>query len=303
MLPTKKLESSNLSLPVSRVSSSQRLSQLNSSTAYNSIPGTPLKYLSSSLNPTRNSSNTPHATLHYASQYPVTGETIPVIENVKKFEETFVTLTNNISTFKDQELVENINVLINLNNEINSSICDLGKHQKLGKELGTLKKDENDLNQKAKILLKELLSYHTELKKLPRIPNFHEGSQDKDIEVREILKYALKLSKFTKAPPTVANAPYQIHPNNYIWPAEDALRRGNLAISSIRSNEIISEALGGEIANSEKEPEHLDNHSAKSGHSSDNEGSDVVRKSLHTNSTASDALDIDLFDPDEEQSD
>ena len=38
--------------------------------------------------------------------------------------------------------------------------------------------------------------------------------------------------------------PFQIHPNNYVWPAEDSLRRGMLAQASLQAEEIIRHELG-----------------------------------------------------------
>ena len=67
---------------------------------------------------------------------------------------------------------------------------------------------------------------------------------NRNVDVDDILKYAFKLAKFTKAPATVANMPFQIHPNNYVWPAEDSLRRGMLAQASLQAEEIIRHELG-----------------------------------------------------------
>ena len=52
----------------------------------------------------------------------------------------------------------------------------------------------------------------------------------------------MKLAKFSKAPATVVSQ--MIHPNNYIWPAEDALRRGMLAVASLKPDELIQSELG-----------------------------------------------------------
>lgn len=60
---------------------------------------------------------------------------------------------------------------------------------------------------------------------------------DNPLKTDELLKYAARLAKFTTIP---ATSDLNIGPNNYIWPAEDALRKGMLATAVRYRNELIA---------------------------------------------------------------
>ena len=238
--------------PVSRKGSLTRLNQLGR-------PGTPTgtNYVSLSLNPKNGS--------HGNSAASAAFNKLPIVEDVSKFEENLAKLSRKITLFNDTGIQGFVKELISINDDLRMRTTDLEKHRKLGLETRDLEKQSHTYDQKFNEILKELISCRSELKKLPNAPTtpqanstqtddprfagkFKRGVVEGLIEeppnMEEVLKYALKLSKFTKAPPTMANLQFQIHPNNYVWPAEDALRRGMLALLSLKPEDVIADELG-----------------------------------------------------------
>lgn len=309
MIPHKKQDQSFISLPVSRVASAQRLNHLNSTnTASN--PSTPgALYVSSSLNPNKNLPVTPNQTK--TKEQMKLFDDLFIIKQLREFELALTVLSSSISSFKDEDVNSHIDKLIEKSDLISKEVRCLDKHQKLGDRILTLEAEKVLLDTQLKHVLKELIEYRAQLKKLPRLPANAEASnkQLKSIDIQETLKYAMKLSKFTKAPATASNAPFQIHPNNYIWPAEDALRRGMLALASLKSDEIIKEELGGdkpeqsteEVEEDKKEKEEEGKNSPKPRRGSF--GAYSSGPAVTEQPTSNGALDLDLFDPDEDDSD
>lgn len=305
MIPQKRLDQQFKSLPVSRINSSRNLNQLSQQAANNpyiSNPSTPGPYVSSSLNPGKNIRNEESKEARKENDAEVF-ESLPIVEKVRQFEQTLTNLSNCVSSFKEEELTKNLEDLVNLNHLIHGEIEELKNHQEIGNKIISLEEEEKKLDSTNKYILKELVSYRNELKKLPRLPSNRSKDNTKtEIEVNEVLKYAMKLSKFTKVLPSVLNAPLNVHPNNYIWPAEDALRRGMLALSSIRAEDLINNELGSsekiELNDNEEEMEDVEDVSMIS---NDQPSKAKVHKEVADKpKEAPIALDLDLFDPDEE---
>lgn len=263
MLPHRK-EPLIQSVPVSRVASTQRLNQLSPATIgspgnsvqFSSRPSTPVPYVPSSLNPnpTRLFALAPNSN---SSAYDEKFEKLPIVEKLVQFEQSLTTLSSDITSFRDSDdrIQQTVQELIKLNDSIYSDILQVEVHQKLGAKIKTLKEEKGKLDSTAKDALKELIQYRSQLKELPTLPTVSKKSRRSDnnhlVDIKEILKYAMKLSKFTKIPPSAVEFPQQVHPNNYIWPAEDSLRRGMLAISSLRGEELIQT----ELKDTEEKPE------------------------------------------------
>lgn len=320
MLPHKRNEASLKSVPVSRVSSSQRLNQLAAQpNAYASIPSTPSAYVTSSLNPSRHLPITPGNIKSKITNKEELDkfEKLPVVQHVNQLEKLLNDLSSDISSFKDEAIVETISDIIHTNNQLKANIDGLGQHRELGEEIKQLTGKQTDLNNQSKHILIELIGFRNELKKLPRLPAAAPAKnvpEKEKVEVSLILKYAMKLAKFTKAPATVGNAPFQIHPNNYVWPAEDALRRGMLAASSLKEDEIIKNELNdGKTPEKDVEAEVedvpvLDDPVQAEKKSTGRRSSfgeygkeDVTSAPVKKDESAD--LDLDLFDPDDEFSD
>lgn len=304
MLQHKKKDQSFISVPVSRVGSSLRLNQLaaqNSAGAYKSIPSTPSGYVSSSLRP--KTPTTGSRSQISSKEQLAAFEKLPVVEHVKAFEGALTDLSNSISSFKEDQITDSVEALIHHSDHISAELRSLQRHQQLGHKIDSLESENRALEDKSKHILKELISLRGELKLLPRLPSRNDTTKNtNDVNIEEALKYAMKLAKFTKAPATAANAQFQIHPNNYIWPAEDALRRGVLALCSLKPDEILKQELGDvpvavdvdvEEPVQEKEPELERRPSAGEASIKQKRPVEIEQPQIPAPS-----LDLDLFDPD-----
>lgn len=252
MFPHKK-DQSFISVPVSRVGLSNRLNQLNvSNTNGNGVPsrpGTPgASYVTSSLNPTKNipiSQSDFHANAR-TQQELEKFNLLAITQSLRQFESTFSDLSRAISSFQEDSITQNVEGLIHICDAMTNELNFLKKHLDLGKEIAAVLVTRSELDTHTKHLLKELISYRSELKRLPKLPATHDRvdpvSQINEVSVPEVINYSMKLAKFSKAPATVVTQ--LIHPNNYIWPAEDALRRGMLAMASLKTEELIKAELG-----------------------------------------------------------
>lgn len=310
MLPLRKTDQAFKSVPVSRVGSAQRLTHPGASN-----PLTPSSYVLSSLNPNK---NIPVTLQNIRSKIKTKEqlelfEKLFIVQKVSEFERLLTELASSISSFQEENITELIENLISTNDEIVKEIEVLHHHQDLGNRIDVLEQERTDLDNEAKNILKELISCRAELKKLPRLPanksNLKKDESMNSIDIQETLKYAMKLSKFTKAPATTANAPFQIHPNNYIWPAEDALRRGMLAVASLKADEIIKKELGEEEVKQDEEQEKPKEEKVEKEEPIARRGSfgsyssapkeELGQEGQQQQQAA--ALDLDLFDPNEEE--
>ncbi|SGZ55290.1 CIC11C00000003000 [Sungouiella intermedia] len=297
MLPHK--DQSFISVPVSRVGLSTRLNQLNglnNASRPTSRPGTP-SYVTSSLNPTR---NLPVSLTNIRSKINTKEdldrfENLPIVVSLRDFETTFNDLSLLVSSFKEEEIAAKVDSLISISNNISKELDVLKHHQVLGTQIDLLKTQNSTLDTESKHILKELISCRADLKKLPRLPAKSTQKDPIEVSVQGLLNYAMKLAKFSKAPPTVMSQ--MIHPNNYVWPAEDALRRGMLAMASLKPDELIRAEIG-----EKSEPEDVEMEDAKEElpHYEERPTKPVENAALAPKEATPAALDLDLFDEDED---
>lgn len=283
--------------PVSRVGSSQRLNQLANPTSRST---TPQPYVVSSLNPVRNQLVNSRGT---SSEADKEFERLPMVEQITNFEVQLQELSTKISTFKEDGLDAIVDKLIKINDDLKSKTSELEQHRELGRQIDQLETIGSNLDSRFKYILKELIACRSELQKLPKNPK-KSTTIVNQFSTEDVLKYAMKLAKFTKAPPTIAQ-PYQIHPNNYIWPAEDALRRGMLAQCSLTPDEILKAELNTgneqEILSPVKNIEKNFNQEPQK----ERKGSfgDYGNNENKESKNDDQGIDLDLFDPDDEFSD
>lgn len=237
-----------LSLPVSRVGLSTRLNQI---AQPNLRPATPATYVSSSLNPNKARSATPVATLaglKLVSQEDLQRfEELPIVKDIRQFETTLAAVAAAVSSFKDEEVVPAVHKLIDINENISKAVGDLETHQQLSLEIAKLKQENDELDNHLKETLRKLISIRASLRLVPGTSTHNISTTAQDLhglDIPTLLDYSMKLAKFSKAPATVQSQ--MVHPNNYIWPAEDALRRGMLAMASLKPDELIRAELGAE---------------------------------------------------------
>lgn len=151
-------------------------------------------------------------------------------------------LNNLISSIQSYHPNESLAVdLINDNDQINDIISELHITNDNFKSYNkSMEINNNQLSNSLNKILDTLVDCKRELDKLPK--NCIVDNTDDD-NTKEILSYALKLSKFSKIPKTFDG---MLLPNNFIWPGDDNLRRGSLAITSIIPDKIINyENFGG----------------------------------------------------------
>lgn len=327
MFPHKK-DQSFISVPVSRVGLSNRLNQLNnlnvSPSRISSRPGTPgATYVTSSLNPTK---NLPVSQNEIQSKIKTPEELekfnlLCITQSLRQFEEIFTDLSQCISSFKEDAITQKVADLIDVSQSMSSELNVLRQHLDLGKKIDLLLQTQNELDKEAKHILKELISCRSELKRLPKLAAAHDRvdptNELNEVNVQEVLDYSMKLAKFSKAPATVVSQ--MIHPNNYIWPAEDALRRGMLAVASLKPDELIQSELGDDTLQardvdmkdaSPEMPEVTETYEAKSKDEQKTVAPKDPPKSPGHSKQPTDAslkeelapntLDLDLFDPDED---
>lgn len=92
------------------------------------------------------------------------------------------------------------------------------------------------LSDTMEIILKDLGDAKHELDVLPSTKS--KLLQDLSTEnTSQVLTYGLKLAKFTKLSKSLNGL---VHPNNFIWPADDTLRRGGLAMMNSIGEKIIA---------------------------------------------------------------
>lgn len=104
----------------------------------------------------------------------------------------------------------------------------------------TLEENDKLLTDSLFDILNTLIDCKRNLDVLPKI-DYSVNDKNDNNEINEndtklILSYALKLSKFSKIPRTFDG---NLLPNNFTWPGDDNLRRGNLAIASMIPDKLV----------------------------------------------------------------
>ncbi|KAI5960916.1 MED4 [Candida theae] len=316
MLTHHKENSPLRSRPVSRATSSTRLNQLSQESRIspnsNSRPSTPSAYIPSSLNPSKyNSSHQDSADDNIRSSEELDAfNAIPIVQKISHFRTALDTLSNGISHYKEDEFYSNIERIVETNSSLEKEVHELSKHKERSREIANLSDTNKKLENKLKDNLRALVGLRAELKKLPSVHREHANLEgiESPVDVESILNYSMKLAKFTKAPAAVGNVPFQIHPNNYIWPAEDSLRRGMLAMSSLHADEIVNAELS---EGHHKKTDDMEEEIVEPESNEKSEGDSREKRQSKPQQTrrVSDAeeeqvgLDLDLFDPNDEYSD
>lgn len=280
-------------IPVAAVGSSNRLSQLNSPYGLRSHASTPNNYQMSSLNPNAKSNQE----VRDQDKEEAFNE-LPLTKIVNDLEKTLLSLSSKISSFDSLNLDDNIRAILEIDQDLKHQINELHQHQRLGEVIRDLEEESLTLNNTSRHILQKLIGFRAELKGLPSLPTkeLPHSETVKNVNVDEILKYGMKLAKFTRIPPTSAAS----HPNNFVWPAEDSLRRGMLALASLKSDEILQNEIGetkqivgdSQIESTVIEEEQVDQPTSKI--------SSKSRPVIEKPQEAASSLNLDLFDPENE---
>lgn len=264
-----------------------------------SLPHTPT-YQSSNLNPNTHVRNKNRPIISQTSEqleYETKFKELKIVKIVDRFEENINMLSQKVTSFQTEDLANVVSFMIDINDELNVEIEKLEKHRLLKQTIDELQHTKQELTTESKLILRRLLEFRSQLKQLPKLTAKPSALDESiaSVDIEQVLKYGLKLSKFTRVPPS-SNGAAAPHPNNFIWPAEDSLRRGMLAMSSLKSDQIIQKELGIESANP-KEPE-----TTNMADSKPSSGKQPLR-AKPKEKLAPATLDIDLFDPQDSDSD
>lgn len=164
---------------------------------------------------------------------------VHIYNDLSEFEEILGRLVESVDKYKpDLNIAKE---LIKADTKLFKSLDSFSKYDEIDSKMKQLDEESGRLDVKTKEVLEILNECHDDLNALPMLEQV-EFEMDTILKQREkinssvLLDYATKLSKFTKIPPTFDRG--SIGPNNFIWPAEDALRRGMLAIASLHSKEM-----------------------------------------------------------------
>ncbi|CAI4064279.1 hypothetical protein N7582_002664 [Saccharomyces uvarum] len=164
---------------------------------------------------------------------------VQLYEDLCRYEDILGKLVESVDRFKPN--LEIAKDLIKTDESLFNNVKLLADYDKIDLNLRKIDKDSEELDSKTRKILEILNECHDELSALPMLEQveFEKKTilqQRSKINSTALLDYATKLSKFTRIPPTFDKG--TVGPNNFIWPAEDALRRGMLAMASLHSKEL-----------------------------------------------------------------
>lgn len=164
---------------------------------------------------------------------------VQIYGDLTQYEEKLAALVESVDHFKPD--IQIVHRLIEVDKRLYKSLDSFAEYDRIDSELKRLDKESTELDEKTKKVLEILSECYNMLNALPMLEQveFEKEAilkQRSKVNSSELLNYATKLSKFTKIPPTFDKG--TIGPNNFVWPAEDALRRGMLAIASLHGKEM-----------------------------------------------------------------
>lgn len=164
---------------------------------------------------------------------------VQIYGDLTQYEDKLGALVKSVDNFKPD--VNIVHELIGVDKNLYKNLDSFAEYDRIDSELNRLDKESNELDRKTKEVLETLSECYEMLNTLPMLEQVEFEKQTilkqrSKVNSSVLLNYATKLSKFTKIPPTFDKG--TIGPNNFVWPAEDALRRGMLAIASLHSKEM-----------------------------------------------------------------
>lgn len=213
---------------------------------------------------------------------PEVAEQLDAVVALNGFDTALQRLVESVQRFAPPE--EAAKELLAMDAEMARVGARLEQHRQQGVEIARLTGELNKVDTGAKKLLQEAVACRKLLQLLPKLED-SSTTKVNGVSVDDLLTYAMKLAKFTTAPPTFATG--TVGPADFVWPAENMLRRGVLAMASLKGDDLIK--VGTEHER-EQSPTMAPAPSAP------------TSPQLPSAATADAApqLDLDLFDPDEE---
>ncbi|SCV00555.1 LAME_0G10506g1_1 [Lachancea meyersii CBS 8951] len=161
-----------------------------------------------------------------------------IYNDICRYEETLGQLVTAVDKF--HPTIQSAKDLIEADKKLSETLASLQRYDEIDTRARKLDEEHKKTDEKTARILQTLTECHQELNSLPMLEQV-EFERDTILKQREkvftdvLLDYAMKLAKFTHVPPTFNMG--SVGPNNFVWPAEDAMRRGMLAIASLKAME------------------------------------------------------------------
>ncbi|KAL6942290.1 hypothetical protein ACO0QE_003459 [Hanseniaspora vineae] len=204
------------------------MSSLKQSTSSVSLPNAVLEgSQSNNVTLDKNHSATENTILH-----------LPLYNQLDHYEQALNKLVSGVDSFKPnlqdaQDLIEADKMLV-------KSLEKFPEYDEINRQLLELRAKKQGIDDKHKKILLTLNDCYTKLNTLPMVEQVQFENeilikQRAFLKAKDVLDYAMKLSKFTKVPPTFDKG--MIGPINFIWPGDDSLRRGMLAMADVQERE------------------------------------------------------------------
>lgn len=174
-------------------------------------------------------------------------ESVQVYNDLTRYEEALGGLVDSVDQFRPQ--LAAARQLVEADRALGRSLAQFAQYDRVDRELQRLDRRAERLDARTARTLETLDECYRALSALPMVEQvrFEQRTvldQRRRVNSAVLLQYATRLSKFTRAPPGVAAGP-----NNFVWPAEDALRRGQLAVAAqLGGNAGVSSAGEGDSA-------------------------------------------------------
>ena len=246
---------------------------------------------------------------------------IAIYKNLTDYEDTLARLIESVDKFHPN--LKYAQDLIQADFDLFTNLETFAKYDEIDKRLNSLEDKRTAVGEQTKEILEILNECHDDLNSLPSLEQV-EFEQKTILEQRQkvnstiLLDYATKLSKFTKIPPTFDKG--TVGPNNFVWPGDDALRRGMLAMASLNSDKLTripgesdaavstNHAIETTEAETENNSENTNNTADQSQANADGRRGSFVfsgNDKPHTSERKEQSdnedidLDLDLFNPDE----
>lgn len=164
---------------------------------------------------------------------------VEIFNDICDFEEKLAELVTSVDKFNpDLKIARS---LIEVDARLSKTLESFPKYDEIDERLKRLDREREQIEERTIKILQTLTECHERLNTLPMAEQV-EFERKTMLKQRDkvysnvLLDYAMKLAKFTHIPPTFDKG--TVGPNNFIWPAEDALRRGMLAMASLRAKEL-----------------------------------------------------------------
>ncbi|CEP64217.1 Med4p LALA0_S10e05182g [Lachancea lanzarotensis] len=167
-----------------------------------------------------------------------------IYNDICEYEETLGRLVTSVDKFHPD--IQSARDLIEADKKLSDTLKSLQSYDEIDSRARRLDEEHSKTDTKIARILQTLTECHRDLNSLPMLEQV-EFERNTMLKQREkvftdvLLDYAMKLAKFTHVPPTFDKG--SVGPNNFVWPAEDAMRRGMLAIASLRASENGNEKL------------------------------------------------------------